>query len=136
MAGKSRHLPTRIRHNGGTKPCISQTITTTFNPSLLLQHRTDFVFAHLIIKGLVVHVKRTGQARCPQANGRRTGNNGIDLKQEVSNRNNPKHVKSGITTDWVENKPQTIFRTAITSKGVCIDGAENEWQTCLPHSNH
>ena len=104
----------------------------------------------------MVHVKRTGQARCPQANGRRTGNNGIDLKQEVSNRNNPKHVKSGITTDWVENEWQTIFRTAITSKGcvsiglktsgkpayriaitskgVCIDWAENDPQTNLPHS--
>jgi hypothetical protein len=81
MAGKSRHLPTRLRHNGGTTPCISQTITTTFNPSLSLRLRTDFVFAHLIIKGLAVNIKRTRQARCPKANGRRTGNNGIDLKQ-------------------------------------------------------
>ena len=48
--GKSWHLPTRLRHNGGTTPCISQTITTTFNPSLLLQLHTDFVLPILLLK--------------------------------------------------------------------------------------
>jgi hypothetical protein len=61
MAGKSRHLPTRLRHNGGTTPCISQTITTTFNPSLLLQHRTDFVFARLIVKAWRSMLKGQGR---------------------------------------------------------------------------
>ena len=41
---------------------------------------------------------------------------------------------SGITTDWVENEWQTIYRIAITRKGVRIDWVENDPQTYLPHS--
>jgi len=43
---------------------------------------------------------------------------------------------SGITTDWVENEWQTIYRIAITRKGVRIDWVENDPQTNLPHNNH